>query len=105
MQPEDMDKLPYLEAVMRETLRFTPPTSARSVHALEKTTLGDGKYDLDSDVTVIVHVWIMQRDPAIWGEDACNTSNCGVSCLLTCPVRQTNFVQRECWMENLKHCL
>lgn len=69
MQPEDMDRLPYLEAVMRETLRLAPTAPARTVEPLGATTLGDGKYDVDSGVTVAIHTWIMQKDPAVWGED------------------------------------
>jgi len=69
MQAEDMDKLPYLEAVMRETLRLAPTAPARSVRALHEETLGNGKHSIPTDANLVVHTWIMQKDPAIWGED------------------------------------
>ncbi|KAF7367846.1 Fatty acid hydroxylase [Mycena sanguinolenta] len=67
---EDLSNLPYLTAVMRETLRLTPTTARRSVTPLKDTTLGGGKYFVRAGTTIAVNVWNMHRDPLVWGEDA-----------------------------------
>ncbi|KAJ7851068.1 fatty acid hydroxylase [Mycena olivaceomarginata] len=43
-QTDDLSNMPYLTAVMRETLRLTPTAGKRGVTPLEDTTLGGGKY-------------------------------------------------------------
>ncbi|KAF7316593.1 Fatty acid hydroxylase [Mycena chlorophos] len=70
VQYEDFDKLTYLVAVMRETLRMCPPASMRSVVSLEDTTLGSGKYAIKRGTPIRVMVWEMHRDRKVWGDDA-----------------------------------
>ena len=68
---DHLSKLPYVNAVVRETLRLQPigaalllrPTSAGP------TTLG-GKYLVEPGQTVVALLQQVQRDPAIFGEDA-----------------------------------
>ncbi|KAJ7234012.1 cytochrome P450 [Mycena haematopus] len=67
---DDLSKLPYLTAVMRETLRLTPTAGKRGVTPIEDTTLGGGKYFVKAGTTILLHVWNMHRDPLVWGEDA-----------------------------------
>ncbi|KAJ5930303.1 Oxidoreductase FAD/NAD(P)-binding [Penicillium verhagenii] len=73
---DDMSKLPYITAVMRETLRLRPTAPFISVHAHptknkeEPVTLGGGKYVLNKDEPIIVMAGKMQRDPKVWGADA-----------------------------------
>ncbi|KAF7312594.1 Fatty acid hydroxylase [Mycena indigotica] len=67
---DDFDKLPYLVAVMRETLRLCPPAPIRSAASLEDTTIGNGKYALKKGSRVVILVWQMHRDPKVWGDDA-----------------------------------
>ncbi|KAJ7501738.1 fatty acid hydroxylase [Mycena galericulata] len=69
-QAEDFSKMPYLTAVMRESLRLTPTAPKRGVTPLEDTTLGGGKYFVKAGTPIILQVWNMHRDPAVWGEDA-----------------------------------
>ena len=77
---EDIGKMPYLTAVLRETLRLSPSAPARGTTPKEDTELigGDGdpanlankKYAVKKDQLVIVHAYNAHRDPLVWGEDA-----------------------------------
>ncbi|KAI0690214.1 cytochrome P450 [Cytidiella melzeri] len=71
MTVDDVHKLPYLIAVMRETLRLAPPAPLRAVTPLEDTTLDDGKWAVEKDPSKIwCNIFAIQRDPAVWGPDA-----------------------------------
>ncbi|KAK4552965.1 hypothetical protein LTR86_009889 [Recurvomyces mirabilis] len=65
-------KLPYLEAVLRETLRLYPtaPSITRMAKGKEDTFVGAGKYRIRPDDALVIQLPIMQRDPKVWGEDA-----------------------------------
>jgi cytochrome P450/NADPH-cytochrome P450 reductase len=73
---DDMSKLPYITAVMRETLRLKPtaPMIALHPHPVKNkedpVTLGGGKYVLHKDETIAVNLSKMQRDPKVYGPDA-----------------------------------
>ncbi|KAL6298881.1 cytochrome P450 [Sparassis latifolia] len=69
MTANDLNRLPYLLAVMRETLRLSPSAPMRTVSPLEDTTLG-GKYAVEKGATVVVNVIVVHRDPRVWGDDA-----------------------------------
>ncbi|KAH9932778.1 fatty acid hydroxylase [Epithele typhae] len=66
---KDINKLPYLLAVMRETLRLSPTAPNRTVAPLENTVIG-GKYAVEKDTLLNMNIYTMHRDPAVWGEDA-----------------------------------
>ncbi|KAK0486339.1 fatty acid hydroxylase [Armillaria novae-zelandiae] len=66
----DLDKLPYLIAVMRESLRLGPTAPARTVAPIEDTTLGGGKYFVKAGSSIVIQAYLMHRDPKVWGEDA-----------------------------------
>ena len=56
----DFGKLPYLQAVMNETLRLYPPayiTARTSIEACEM-----GGYDFPSGTTMLMSQWVMHRD-------------------------------------------
>ncbi|KAI0763547.1 cytochrome P450 [Trametes elegans] len=65
----DFNTLPYLIAVMRETLRLAPTAPARTVSPFEDTTIG-GKYFIGKGESIIVNTYDCQRDRKVWGEDA-----------------------------------
>ncbi|KAJ6481192.1 fatty acid hydroxylase [Mycena vulgaris] len=69
-QLDDLGKMPYLTAVMHESLRLTPTAGKRGVTPIQDTTLGGGKYFVKAGTTILVHVWNMHRDTEVWGEDA-----------------------------------
>ncbi|THH27701.1 hypothetical protein EUX98_g6479 [Antrodiella citrinella] len=65
---DDMHKLPYLLAVMREVLRMSPSAPQRSVAPLEDTVLA-GKYALEKDTGIILNIAMAHRDPKVYGPD------------------------------------
>lgn len=73
---EDLAKLPYINAVMREALRLrsTAPAFALYPHPEKNTedpvTLGNGKYVVGKNDPIIVLLSKLHRDPKVWGEDA-----------------------------------
>ncbi|KAI0384686.1 cytochrome P450 [Hypomontagnella monticulosa] len=66
---EHMSKLPYIVAVMRETLRLDAPISQISVSPKEDTLLA-GKYPVYKDEPMALLLKKMQVDPAVYGDDA-----------------------------------
>ncbi|KAJ5780581.1 hypothetical protein N7457_005741 [Penicillium paradoxum] len=73
---DDMSKLPYITAVMRETLRLKPTAPMIALHPHptknqeDPVTLGGGKYVLQKDEPVVLMLSKMQRDPKVYGPDA-----------------------------------
>ncbi|KAJ7794087.1 fatty acid hydroxylase [Mycena olivaceomarginata] len=70
VQYEDFAKLPYLIAVMRETLRLAATAPMRSTTPIADTTLGGGKYAVKKGTAIVIQTWELHRDPAVWGDDA-----------------------------------
>ncbi|KAJ7118091.1 cytochrome P450 [Mycena epipterygia] len=70
IQYDDFANLPYLIAVMRETLRLCPTAPVRATSSVEDTSIGGGKYALKKGDTLLLLLWQIHRDPAVWGSDA-----------------------------------
>ncbi len=66
LTPADLDELPYLDAVVRESLRLYPPQYLLFREPTQRVTLGG--YDIDAGTTVVVPPWVLHRDPASWDE-------------------------------------
>ncbi|KAJ8447376.1 hypothetical protein Cgig2_013153 [Carnegiea gigantea] len=65
IQETDISNLPYIRAIVKETLRLHPPALFLVPH---KTTM-DAKlcgHRVPKDAQVWVNVWSMGRDPSIW---------------------------------------
>lgn len=61
----DVPNLPYLQAVVKETLRLYPPGPLLAPHySTQATTLAG--YDIPAGTTVIVNAWAVGRDPGFW---------------------------------------
>lgn len=71
IQLEHINKLHYVQAILRETLRLQPTAPAFTVGAkAEGGEILGGKYHVEKDTPIIIALPKMQRDPAVWGEDA-----------------------------------
>ncbi|KAK4560538.1 hypothetical protein LTR86_005735 [Recurvomyces mirabilis] len=69
IQAHHVNELPYITACLREALRLQPTAPAFTTHALSDTTLG-GKYFAGTDVPIVALLPEVQRDPAVYGNDA-----------------------------------
>ncbi|XP_022769908.1 cytochrome P450 CYP82D47-like [Durio zibethinus] len=64
-QDSDIEKLVYLQAVIKETLRLYPPGPISSPHeAREDCSIGG--YLVRKGTRVITNLWKLHRDPRIW---------------------------------------
>ncbi|KAJ3531287.1 hypothetical protein NM208_g8947 [Fusarium decemcellulare] len=66
---EHLTKLPYISAVLRETLRLCSPIPAFGIEAIEDTLLG-GKYLIKKGELVSAMLSKAHLDPAVYGDDA-----------------------------------
>lgn len=62
----DLPKLPYLHAVMKETLRLYPPAYLMARTSIAPVTIGG--YELAPGSTFICSQWVMHRDPRYFDE-------------------------------------
>ncbi|KAF1937047.1 NADPH-cytochrome P450 reductase-like protein, partial [Clathrospora elynae] len=66
---DHLTKLPYLNAVLRESLRLQPTAPSIGLTAKEDTVIG-GKYAVKAGVPLLALFPIIHRDPVAYGEDA-----------------------------------
>lgn len=62
---EDMQSLPYVEAITKETMRLHPVAPMLVPRLSRDDTSIDG-YDIPSGTQVLVNVWSIGRDPELW---------------------------------------
>lgn len=66
---DHLAKLPYIDAILRETLRLTPTVGMVTLKPTKDQVLG-GKYFISKDDAVNAVVYAAHRDPRVYGEDA-----------------------------------
>ncbi|KAL0659442.1 hypothetical protein Bca4012_080027 [Brassica carinata] len=66
---EDVEKMNYLNAIIKETLRLHPPLSIIVPRLLSEDVRLRG-YDIAAGTQVMINAWAIQRDNATWGPDA-----------------------------------
>ncbi|KAI0793004.1 cytochrome P450 [Irpex lacteus] len=62
---EDRDNLPYIRAIVRETLRWRPPGPLAAPHMATEDDWYEG-YFIPKGTVVLGNVWAMNRDPTIY---------------------------------------
>ncbi|KAG6555952.1 hypothetical protein Mapa_001892 [Marchantia paleacea] len=62
---QDVEKMPYVQAVIKEALRKHPALPFGITHGLSMQGKLGG-YDIPEDAFVLFHIQAMQNDPAIW---------------------------------------
>jgi len=69
MSYDDLDQLPYIDAVLKETMRLYPPVPVETRAALHNDILPDGT-NVPAGAWVWCDLYSIGRDCAIWGEDS-----------------------------------
>ncbi|KAI0313224.1 cytochrome P450 [Amylostereum chailletii] len=64
---EDRKSLPYLEAIVKEVLRFNPPTPLGIAHRLSEDDSYSG-YHLPKGSIVLSNIWAMSRSPHLYND-------------------------------------
>jgi cytochrome P450/NADPH-cytochrome P450 reductase len=71
IQYEDLSKLPYINAMLRETLRLQPTAPGFSVTPkAEGGEIIGGKYHVKKGESMLAALHCVHRDPAVYGADA-----------------------------------
>ncbi|XP_059061379.1 cytochrome P450 4d8-like [Achroia grisella] len=69
IRAEHLPSLKYFDAVIKETLRLYPPVPI-IVRKMETPTVLPSGLTLVPGIGVVINIWGMHRNPAIWGPDA-----------------------------------
>ncbi|XP_042039420.1 cytochrome P450 71A6-like [Salvia splendens] len=62
---QDLEKMPYLKAVLKESLRLHTPIPLLVPHESTQDTKVLG-YDIASGTRVMINAWAISRDPSLW---------------------------------------
>jgi cytochrome P450 len=62
---QDIPNLPYMEAIVKETMRLHPVAPLLTPR-LSREDVSTGRYDIPAGTRVLINVWAIGRDPAVW---------------------------------------
>ena len=65
-----LQKLKYIDAALKETLRLKSTAPAFTVSSLAETDVLAGEYEVQKGTPILVILDALHRDPNVWGEDA-----------------------------------
>ncbi|KAK0637841.1 Bifunctional cytochrome P450/NADPH--P450 reductase [Lasiodiplodia hormozganensis] len=65
-----LSKLPYITALLRETLRLQSPAPLFTLSSEDSPQILQGKYRVDAGEPIAVLLHQLHRDPKVWGDDA-----------------------------------
>ena len=65
VEESHITRLPYILAIMKETLRLHPTLPLLVPHRPAENTVVGG-YTIPKDTKIFVNVWSIQRDPNVW---------------------------------------
>ncbi|KAK9131416.1 hypothetical protein Sjap_011903 [Stephania japonica] len=65
VEEKDMPNLPYIESIMKETMRMHP-VAPMLVPRLAREDCKISGYDIPAGTRVLVNVWTIGRDPGLW---------------------------------------
>ncbi|XP_052182809.1 trimethyltridecatetraene synthase-like [Diospyros lotus] len=67
VEEKDIPKLPYIEAIVKETMRMHP-VAPMLVPRFSREDCQVAGYDIPKGTRVLVNVWTIGRDPSLWDE-------------------------------------
>lgn len=67
LDESDVANLPYVQAIVKETLRLYPPAPLLIPHGSRDDCIVGG-YHVSRGTRLIVNVWMIQRDPRLWSD-------------------------------------
>lgn len=67
LKESDIANLPYLQAIVKETLRLYPPAALLIPHAAREDCIVGG-YHVSRGTRLVVNAWMIQRDPRLWSD-------------------------------------
>ncbi|GAA0172318.1 oxygenase [Lithospermum erythrorhizon] len=67
VEESDINNLPYLQSIFKETLRLYPPAPLSVPHeAMEDCIVGG--YKIEKGTRLFVNLWKLHRDPRVWSD-------------------------------------